>query len=80
MAKIYAASKSVIDQDVAGELFRLLLAHTDDVAIGYDEFGTYFEVPNEVYEKAFPVAEQDTEPAPKKRGRPRKVEEPEAQE
>lgn len=80
MAKIYAAKKSLIDQEVAGALFATLLKYTDDIRIDYDEFGTYFEVPNEVYEKAFPTQEDEAEPAPKKRGRPRKIEEPEAQE
>lgn len=71
--KLYATEKGVIDQEVLGELYRTLLKHTDDVAIGYDEFGTFYEVTDEVWEKAFPPHEAETEPAPKKRGRPRKT-------
>ena len=70
MATIYASDRNVIDPEVAGDVFRALLKHTDDIRIDSDEFGTFYEVPDEAYEKAF---------APKKkRGRPRaadKVEE-----
>ncbi len=86
MAKLYAAEKGLIGQELAADLFQALLEHTDDVKIGYDEHGTYFEVPDEAYEKALHqaredgVPDEDEAPAPKKRGRPRKVQNPEVQE
>lgn len=79
MTKIYIeAPKGVLDPDTLTKTMQVILRFTDDARLDHDEHGTFIEVPDAAYEamKVDSAEEAEEEkPAPRKRGRPRKVQE-----
>lgn len=80
-AKLYVETlNGLIDGDstqTAATILTRLAANQDDVTFTGDEHGHYFAIPGELLDAFRAELEKEDEPAKPKRGRPRKVVEPE---